>query len=207
MSSQETSMDRNALTRYQGQVPVPLAVYAAAAALGLKLDPVGLEPLGYRKDGTPIYPIAGGDGAAPVEITPEQLAANPAVQALLQASAEAAVRAVNTVDPGDRPAAGGGAIRDYSQAPAYLRRRYPMPRLGNAMRAGARDGVRASEIFEWDFAQAAREVFGYDKTATADDKEDPIVLEHGAKGIRNYRSIVWPKSREEFADVLFEMGE
>src|SRR5207247_136074 len=93
-------MDPNALTRYQGQTPVPLAVYAAAAALGIKLDPSGLEPIGYRKNGTPIYPIAGGDPSAPIELTPEQLAANPAVQALLQASAEAAVRAVNTVDPG-----------------------------------------------------------------------------------------------------------
>jgi HK97 family phage major capsid protein len=196
-------MDRSALTRYQGQVPIPLAVYALAAAAGLSLDPIG-----HRRGFMPIGREAYGDTAsAPIEITPEQLAANPAVQALLQATAESAVRAVNTVDPDARPGVGGGtAVRDYSQAPAYLRRRYPMPRLGNAMRSGARGSVRASEIFEWDFAQAARETFGYDKTATADDENDPIVLEHG-QGVRNYRSIVWPKSREEFADVLFEMGE
>jgi len=200
-------MDRNALTRYQGQVPVPLAVYAAAAALGITV----VEPLGYRKDGSPIYPIKGGDGSAPaaVELTPEQLAANPAVQALLQASAEAAVRAVNTVNPDDRPAAGAGApaTRDYSQAPAYLRARYAMPRVGNAMRAGARGSVRSSEIFEWDFQQAAREVFEYDKAASVDEEQDPIVLELGASGVRSYRSIVWPKTREEFADVLLQMGE
>lgn len=197
-------MDRNALTRYQGQVPIPLAVYAAAAALGIELDLEHLQPLGYRRDGSPIWPIGGGDGTAvAAEITPEQLAAHPALQSLLTATAEAAVRAVNTVNPDDRPA--GGGVRDYSQAPAYLRRRYPMPRVGNAMRAGARGAVRASEVFEWDFAQAAREVFGYDQ-AEADNENDPIVLEHG-QGVRNYRSIVWPKSREEFADVLYEMGE
>lgn len=197
-------MDRNALTRYQGQVPIPAAVYAAisaAAALG-----ISLEPIGYRRNGTPIWPIAGGDTAvAPVELTPEQLAAHPAVQQLLQQTAEAAVRAVNTVNPDDRPSV-GGAIRDYSQAPAYLRRRYPMPRLGNAMRSGARGNVRTSEIFEHDFAQAASEIFGYTRATEAPD-DDPIVLELGATGVRSYRSIVWPKSREEFADVLYEMGE
>jgi HK97 family phage major capsid protein len=201
-------MDPSALTRYQGQVHMPLAVYAAALALGLPVTPEQhLQPIGYRKNGTPIYPIGGADPAAPVEITPEQLAANPAVQALLQASAEAAVRAVNTVDPTDRPAAGGApATRDYSQAPAYLRARYAMPRVGLAMRAGARGSVRSSEIFEWDFAQAAREVFEYDKVASVDEENDPIVQELGA-GVRSYRSIVWPKTREEFAEVLGQMGE
>jgi hypothetical protein len=78
-------MDRSVLTRYQGQVAVPLAVYAAAAALGMDMS--SLPTSAYRIPGARGFAatelgVAMADGGA-AEITPAQLAAHPAVQQLL----------------------------------------------------------------------------------------------------------------------------
>ena len=47
------------LLRYQGAVPAALPVYAAAMIAAL-----GITPLGFRKDGSPIWPMAGAGGSA-----------------------------------------------------------------------------------------------------------------------------------------------
>lgn len=47
------------LMSYQGRVGMPLVT--TLMALGLTLDDLGLEPIGTRRDGTPIWPMAGGD--------------------------------------------------------------------------------------------------------------------------------------------------
>lgn len=53
-------MDRNELVRYQGAVVPPLI--ATLIALGIDVSElVNPSPIGHRKDGTPIYAIAGGD--------------------------------------------------------------------------------------------------------------------------------------------------
>jgi HK97 family phage major capsid protein len=127
-----------------------------------------------------------------VEITLE------ALQGVVSESVTAALKAVNTVDEKDRPA--GGGTKD---APAVIRRRYALPRLGSAMKATYEGAWRQSQAFERDFTQAAREVFGYGAAEAPDD--DPVIEEGGAA--KNWRSIVWPKSRAEFADVLLAMGE
>lgn len=50
------------LLRYQGSV-APLSLVLALSALGV-LDAAGIEPIGFRKDGSPIWPMAGGASAA-----------------------------------------------------------------------------------------------------------------------------------------------
>lgn len=52
-------MDPNALTRYSGNVE-GMAVYMA---VWMSLVAVGAVPIGHTRKGTPIYPMAGGDGA------------------------------------------------------------------------------------------------------------------------------------------------
>lgn len=47
----------NELTRYQGQTPAALPVYSLAAMAAL-----GIFPIGFRRDGSPIWPMAGADG-------------------------------------------------------------------------------------------------------------------------------------------------
>jgi HK97 family phage major capsid protein len=197
-------MDRLPVQRYAGQVPLTLPVYAAALALGLPVTPDMLEPIGFRKDGSPIYPMGGGDGTAPVEITPEQLAAHPALQPLLQAAGEAAVRAVNTVNPDDRPGgAGGTATRG---VPAFNRGNYELPRLGVAMRALSRGQWRQDAAFEKDIADAAQEIWGYrGEKDDEDDEKNPVIGELGKP--KSYRSVIWPKSREEMVEVLIAVGE
>lgn len=134
------------------------------------------------------------------ELTPDQLLANPSVRALIEESnrqaAEAAVRAVNTVNPDQRP---GGTV----EAPAYNRQRYGLPRLGVAMRATFEGGYRQSQTFERDFTQAAKEIFGYTKPEASDEK-DPFIDKNGGASTR---SMIWPKTRDEMVEVLDAMGE
>ena len=117
---------------------------------------------------------------------------------LIEDSVTKAVRAVNTPDPEARPEA-----PTTRSAPAYNRRRYPLPRLGIAMQAAYRGGFRQSETFERDISQAASDLFGYKGEKL--DADDPIVDQVGAG--KNYRSIIWPKTREEMANVLYAVGE
>lgn len=122
--------------RYVGQVPTPFAFYRPANIFG----------------GGNVVPSTFGvamlDGA-PVEITPEQLAAHPAVQALMQSSAEAAIRAVNTPNPTDRP---GGSVNVNLGRP----QRISVAKAICAMR----DGNWAGSELERDFSQATRAIYG-----------------------------------------------
>jgi HK97 family phage major capsid protein len=71
------------------------------------------------------------------------------------------------------------------------------------MQAAYRGGWKQSETFERDISQAASELFGYSGERL--DADDPIVEEVGAG--KNYRSVIWPKTRAEMADVLYAVGE
>jgi len=79
-----------------------------------------------------------------VELTTEQL--ESLVTAAAQNGAEAAIRAVNTVNPAERP---GGANINL--------RRPVKPSIGRAMRAAWRDNWKGCEL-ERDFAQATRSI-------------------------------------------------
>lgn len=129
----------------------------------------------------------------PLTLTKEDLAG------LMKDTVTAAIREINTPAEEDRPAA-SEATRS---APAFNRRRYVMPRLGQAMKAAYRGGWRSSEAFEKDVSQAAADIFGYRGEKTEDN--DPITDEFGKA--KSYRSIIWPKSRAEMAEVLYAMGE
>ena len=116
-----------------------------------------------------------------------------------KAAVTEALRAVNTVNPEERaaaPAARGANIN---------LRRYAMPRLGLAMRGMATGQWRESNVFERDLSQAAAEVFKFTEDPTVRDARDPVVEEFG-KG-SGYRTLIWPKSREEMSEVLIAMGE
>jgi HK97 family phage major capsid protein len=184
----------NELTRYQGTVPGAFASYrapilgmAALAGLGMLPSDVGIA----MADG----------GAATAQITPEQLAAHPAVQGMLQAGIDSAIRAydarVNPVDESQRPGAGGAPA-----VPAFLRRNYGLPRLGEAMRATFVGGFRTSQAYERDFSQAASEIFGYG--VADDDDQDPFLPGQGGKATR---SLIWARSRDEMSQILEAMGE
>ncbi len=120
------------------------------------------------------------------------------LQQTVTGAVTAALKAINTVDPDERP---GAAAKS---APAFNRSRYALPRLGVAMKALHAGAFRASSAFERDVSDAAAELFGY-KGAKDDNENDPVVAEVGAG--RGYRSLIWPKTRAEFADVLLAMGE
>jgi HK97 family phage major capsid protein len=126
-----------------------------------------------------------------MEITMEGL------QQVVTDSVASALKAVNTVDPAARPAAGGIA------APAFNRGSFAPPRLGVAMK-GLFGGFRQSHAFERDLTQAAAELFGYTKSDETDEA-DPFIAEVGAA--KSQRSIIWPKSRAEMVEVLYAMGE
>lgn len=115
-----------------------------------------------------------------------------------KAAALEAIKGLNTVDDDARPP----ATKD---APAVLRRGYGLPRLGKAMKAVHRGAWRSSESFEHDLSEAAAELFGYKAGEKEDDKGDPIIAEFG--GAKSYRSVIWPKTREEMVEVLYALGE
>ena len=137
--------------RYDGQTPGAFAVYrpfgiglmATMVALGMPAQAVGI---GHES------------GAAPVEITPDQLAAHPAVRALMEASAtaaaEAAVRAIkaspdNAPAPGDRPG-GTGANVNLNRP-----QRLSLARTITALRDHSWTGAE----LERDFVQATRSLY------------------------------------------------
>jgi len=122
-----------------------------------------------------------------VEITMDGL------KEVVTTSVEAALKAVNTVDDAARPGVAATPVN---------RNRYAPPRLGAAMK-GLFGGFRQSQTFERDLTQAASELFGYG--GSDDDGDDPFVKEVGPT--KSDRSIVWPKTRDEMAEVLYAMGE
>ncbi len=97
------------------------------------------------------------------EITPDQLAAHPAMQALLSQAADAAIRAydakVNPVDPADRP---GGAGSEAIVANVNLHRGHRAS-LTRAVRATRRGSWKGAEL-ERDLAQATAAIFGGPET-------------------------------------------
>ncbi len=121
------------------------------------------------------------------------------VKTLVEDSVKSALAAVNTVDPADRPGASKAV-----EAPAFNRRSYGLPRLGKAMNGAFRGGFRASEAFERDVTQAAAALWGY-ADERQDDADDPIIEEAGRA--KSYRSIIWPKTRQEMVEVLYALGE
>ena len=131
----------------------------------------------------------------PLTLTKDQLTS------LVEGAVTKSIREINTPDPEERPAAPTETAT--RGAPAYNRRKYGMPQLGKAMQATFRGGWRESESFEKDLSQAASELFGY-RGEKADDS-DPITETAGAAS--SYRSMIWPKSREEMATVLYAVGE
>lgn len=158
----------------------------------------------------------------PVELTLE--AVQDAVRTAAQAGAEAAVRAMNQVDPNARPGAGGqpgpaGVHPAYrADAPAFIRQRYAPPSIGKAMLGGAAGNFPTALRFEADMVQAAAELWGYRKAENADAGEPgfgPMKIadlqgrESGdASGVRwRGDTIVLPRSRDEMVEVLLAMGE
>lgn len=128
-----------------------------------------------------------------------QLLTTDQITALIEGAVTKAVKSINPPDGDARP---GAPIT----APAFNRGRYALPRLGTAMRALGRGAFRQSEAFEKDVVDAATEVFGYrGATREEDDEKDPIIAQFGAT--KAFRSIIWPKSREEFAEILMALGE
>lgn len=132
-----------------------------------------------------------------MEITMEAL--TTALTKAAEEGATAAIKAANAVDPADRPAAKS------IETPNVTRRRYGLPRLGVAMKAGYDGQWRQSQEFERDLSQATAEVFGYTKGNSDTNAKDPFIETFGAA--KNSRSIYWPKTRQELAFVLQEMGE
>jgi len=130
---------------------------------------------------------------------PQPLLTSDQVTDLVKSAVADAIKAVNTVDPADRPAA--GAVKEY---PAFLRRHYGLPRLGVAMKASFDGQWRQSQAFERDLSQASSELFGYSASSDAEDR-DPVLPDGGAA--KSYRSVIWPKSRDEMTDVLYALGE
>ncbi len=106
--------------------------------------------------------------------------------------AEAAIRAVNTVDPTERPGLGRPEVN-------VNLNRYKPPRLGNAMRAMFNGAWDKDSGFERDVSQAAASVFGFSKADfSAGEQHD---------GMATRSSFFWPKDIGEYAQVMAAMGE
>lgn len=120
-----------------------------------------------------------------------------ALETLVTTAATNAVKAANTVAEADRPGAGTAPSANVNL------KRYAPPTLGKAMK-GLFSGWRESQSFEKDLTQAAAERFAFREIAGADDS-DPLIETAGVA--KSTRSIIWPKTREEFIDVLYAMGE
>lgn len=104
------------------------------------------------------------------------------VSDLVKAGVEAGIKAANTVNPEDRPAAA-------KEAPAFHKQR-GIPSLGLALKATFNSYKRRAGTipsFEMAVAEASAELFDFEREYS--------------------HSIVWPKSADEMRQVLDEMGE
>lgn len=122
------------------------------------------------------------------------------VKTLVSEAVTDAVKGINKVDPDDRPAAAKSAV-----VSNFSRQRYAIPRLGEAMKAGYVGGWRQSQTFAKDVHEATKDLFGFN-SPDQKNEEDPFI-ESFEGGAKSTRSIFWPKSREEFVEVLWAMGE
>lgn len=173
-------MDRIPHERYVGRVPTPFAVYHPVGVGALRSMPPA--DLGLAM-------LTGG-----VEVTPEQLAANPAVAAMLQTGIDAAIRAydakVNAVDPNARPGAGGTVSNVNLNRPHK-------PSLPRGIRAIYRGNWKGAEL-ERDLSQATQELFPFQTNGARDDGDEDENA--GAK------ALTVPLGPEAYRTVLEETG-
>lgn len=85
-------------------------------------------------------------------------------------------------------------------APHVNLRRYGPPDLSRAIRAAFLGRWPKGAELERDLSQAAAELWHYGRGAADDDDE-------AEAGFRSTRSVIWPKSRVEYAEVLAALGE
>lgn len=97
-------------------------------------------------------------------------------------AAEGAVKAINTVNPGERPEATKGA-------PAFHRSRSAFPSLMTA--------IKATRTGRWDQAGYERDVVSTAKALWYNDPKDDLAP----------NSVVWPKNYQEALEVFEAMGE
>jgi HK97 family phage major capsid protein len=165
--------------QYVGRVPTPFAVYRPANAFGA----LAFSP--------PELGVAMLDGAP--EITPAQLAAHPAVQALLadtaKQAAEAAVRALNTPAEGDRPGGAGSPLG----ANVNLNR-VRQPSIAKAIRALSRHSWKGAEL-ERDLSQATRALVPFNSRKGDDDEEGDYA-----------NGLTLPTTRDAYMMILEETG-
>lgn len=145
--------------RYAGNVAVQ-NLLPTLAALGIDISNL-LAPIGYRKDGTPIYPIAGGDAAAPMLMTVEALTA--AMTSAAEAGATAALRAANTVDPEATPP----AVRVSN----VNLRRPVQPSITRALRAIRKGSWKGAEV-ERDLSQATAQLVPFGTRSGSPDEDE-----------------------------------
>ena len=133
---------------------IPLQRYAGA----VMASPVyGPPVIGRLKNGAPIYPIAGGDGTAPM-LTADQ------VSDLVKVAVSDALKAVNTVDHADRPE----AVKSVS----FIPRHKLFPSLVKAL-VSAKNG--RLDGFEREIHDAGRKLW-YQKLGNSEQLEDGSVI-------------------------------
>lgn len=93
-----------------------------------------------------------------IELTPEQLVANPAVRGLVEAAVTAALRAADTPAPGQVP---GGSVG----VPNFNRQRPQRLSFAKAIQS-MRNGSWTGNELERDFAQATRALYGGDEPSS-----------------------------------------
>jgi HK97 family phage major capsid protein len=178
-------VDRIPYERYVGQVPTPFALYRAPIFGGGSMLPSDFG----------IASLNGPQAPAAPELSPEQLLANPAVRAFIEESnrqaAEAAIRASNTVNPGDRPGGAGSGIA----MPNVNLNRPHRPNLSRAIRAVRRRNWKGAEL-ERDLSQATRDLFPFQAMGSDDADDD------GEFG----ESMTIPLGVEAYRTVLEETG-
>lgn len=144
-------MNPDGILAYQGAVAGARAVYRPFVPGLVGLAAAGLIPADFG-----LSMLEGNPTAAP-EITPAQLAAHPAVRVLLEetarAAADAAVRAMNPVDPAARPGGSGAPT-----VPMVNFNRPVRPSITRALRAMKRGTWKGAEL-ERDLSQATDGIF------------------------------------------------
>ena len=121
-----------------------------------------------------------------IELTPEQLAASPAVRALMQEAATAALRAADVPRPGQVPAGPGANVN--------LKRPQRLS-VSKAILAMRNQSWKGAEL-ERDFAEATRGIYGGDEpnafayprthVALADVLEQAAIRTETSEGLRNW---------------------
>ncbi len=177
--------------RYQGAVALPLL--STLSALGVDMSTLmPSSPIaGYRVPGARAH-LANDLGVAHLELTAEAL--QQMVTDASRAGAEAAVRALNTPDPDDRPG-GSGAPTPAAGSNVNLNR-VRQPSIAKAIRAISRHSWKGAEL-ERDLSQATRALVPWN--GSKDDADDD-----GESDYTN--SLTLPTSIDAYRMVLEETG-